>query len=320
MKSILKIILIAAIIPLVSSFVFANDPAKEFSIRHNPNGLWRYGYSQTLSGPFALFTGIHTNGWQPRDDSWYAPELNRGFDVNFGRDLAENYTTPDRCGFEPPGVVRGYPGSNGEYAVLRWTAPLTGHYNIRGYWQGNQGGDFCQSYQGNFVDVHVLLNTDNHLLDKNLSGFAATVFFNFTQLVDAGATLDFSQGWGERPGSQYPHGANLQLTIDYVPRVQVLPMVNRQISLAILSDDYFSAPSMVARGSITFGRIGTELTLIPVGVDLCTVQDVNHDHYLDLVCRFDPIAAGFMPGDTEAILQGVTHDGVTLRTVIPFHW
>ncbi len=78
------------------------------------------------------------------------------------------------------------------------------------------------------------------------------------------------------------------------------------IPLAILSTSTFDSPSIVDRNSLTFGRTGDETS--PA---FCTrsVEDVNGDGLLDLVCHFTTQLTGFMPGDTEGVLRGQLLDG-----------
>jgi hypothetical protein len=91
-----------------------------------------------------------------------------------------------------------------------------------------------------------------------------------------------------------------------------------KIPVAILSNSTFSAPDRVNRMSLTFGRTGDEQSLIR-----SSLEDVNGDGRLDIVCHFDTQKAAFQSGDTQGTLKGRTVDGIgiigtdTVRIVPP---
>jgi hypothetical protein len=62
--------------------------------------------------------------------------------------------------------------------------------------------------------------------------------------------------------------------------------------------------------SLTFGRTGDETSL-----DFCnsTLEDVNGDGLLDVVCHFNTMATGFLLGDTQGVLKGKTRSGVPIK-------
>lgn len=81
------------------------------------------------------------------------------------------------------------------------------------------------------------------------------------------------------------------------------------VPVAVLSDLQFDALS-VDRGSLTFGRLGTEASLVKCNAQ---AEDVNADGLLDLVCRFSTAATGFDLADTQGVLMGVTEGGVNIK-------
>jgi hypothetical protein len=88
------------------------------------------------------------------------------------------------------------------------------------------------------------------------------------------------------------------------------PKSRGNIPVAILSDSTFYAPGEVSVASLTFGRIGDETSLRmcdPYG------NDVNDDGLLDLTCYFDNLATGFLPSDTQGVLNGQTIGGVMIK-------
>jgi hypothetical protein len=68
-----------------------------------------------------------------------------------------------------------------------------------------------------------------------------------------------------------------------------------------------NATTAVIRSSLSFGHSGTEQSL-----SFCGTGDVNGDGLLDLVCHFYTQKTGFVSGDTDAILNGVTVDGTQI--------
>jgi len=81
--------------------------------------------------------------------------------------------------------------------------------------------------------------------------------------------------------------------------------------VAILSDGDLDPPNDVDRASLTFGRTGSEESLVdcPPGWD----RDVNRDGFIDLVCFFRNREAGFQCGDTKGFLEGKLLDGTTIE-------
>lgn len=75
MKYAMKFMLMTSCLLLVSTFLFANDPNREFSIANNPNGVWSYGFTPTLGGSFSFYDIARVNyvwpsGYQQGQDSW----------------------------------------------------------------------------------------------------------------------------------------------------------------------------------------------------------------------------------------------------------
>ncbi len=77
------------------------------------------------------------------------------------------------------------------------------------------------------------------------------------------------------------------------------------IPVAILSTPDFDAPARVDRTSLTFGRTGTEASLVSCSKN---GEDVNGDGRLDLMCSFKNDPRLFAVGDTKGILRGRTLD------------
>jgi hypothetical protein len=327
------------ILLLISTLAFANDPANEFSISKNPNGVWPYGFTLTLGGPFTLANGRVINAvcrsmtdcrYEQGADSWYstaqAAVCNNGIGGNVGR-YAANDWHPTVDTFAWLDTLQQHPGCNDEKWIVRWTAPLTGKYNLKGSFQG-------MNINASTVDVHLRWNSATSLLDNNINGFAQLVSFDLMQQVSAGDTIDFTVGYGD--GMYYGDSTALQLNIDLVPGLNIKPTdATNAISLstpgdipvAILSDANFDATTMVDRTSLTFGRIGNEQTLVfrpdaqdpRLRVPVCKVADVNSDGLKDLVCTFERKPAGFQFTDSDGMLRGKTVNGITIKGVDSVH-
>ncbi len=88
-----------------------------------------------------------------------------------------------------PGQLASHPGVNGEYSVLRWTAPAAGDVDI--------DAEFASIAERATTDVHVLRNREplfNGLINIGDGGPRAR--FRGSCAVRAGDTLDFAVGFG----------------------------------------------------------------------------------------------------------------------------
>ncbi|MES2952129.1 MAG: hypothetical protein V4858_26685 [Pseudomonadota bacterium] len=85
-----------------------------------------------------------------------------------------------------------------------------------------------------------------------------------------------------------------------------------KMAVSILSTRTFDATKAVAQSSITFGRTGSESSLVDCSK---TFKDVNHDGLPDLTCRFSLRYAGFQAGSSLGVLRfndterGIPYEG-----------
>lgn len=103
----------------------------------------------------------------------------------------------------------------------------------------------------------------------------------------------------------------LALTIDIKPGDAVNTINTKsqgKIPVAILSSASFNATVKVNIGSLTFGHSGNEKSL-----SFCSIQQVNADGLMDLLCHFDTQMAAFQSGDTIGRLKGKTHAGEAIE-------
>jgi hypothetical protein len=179
------------------------DVAADFSRINNPNGVWSYGWALTLASPFILSS---TPRVREGLDSWWgnrAPDGNPGVYHNAtGSPIVLGTTTR----FEP-GQFALHPGPNGEYGLVRWTAPETGNISIASVFTGL---DFAGPTT---TDVHILHN-DRSIFDNFVEGFGndSAVRFDRNLAVIQGDTIDFAVGFG-RNRTYYHDTTGLALTI-----------------------------------------------------------------------------------------------------------
>ncbi|MBI2094178.1 MAG: hypothetical protein HYT88_05575 [Candidatus Omnitrophica bacterium] len=138
-------------------------------------------------------------------------------------------------------------------------------------------------------------------------------------LYAVGDSKSFSEGGNVEGQSdlmllQYaiqPTQAPLSVPIDIKPgslENPINPKSPGKIPVAILSTNRFKAPEVVKQSTLTFGRLGTEQSLV-----FCKPEDVNADGRLDLVCHFESQRTAFQTGDTQGILEGLTISGIPLK-------
>jgi hypothetical protein len=141
----------------------------------NPNGVWTYGYTTTLGGAFVTHSQYVTS---PNFFDWVTP-------------LAGNAPAWGKHITNFNGAVAGetvlHGGPNGEYAVLRFTTPVAGAYDVLASWRGpGDSGD---------TDLHLLLNSNSGspLGFTNSTHTSGTIPVS-NLLLNAGDTIDMSLG------------------------------------------------------------------------------------------------------------------------------
>lgn len=103
----------------------------------------------------------------------------------------------------PPRQVALHPGPQGEYSVVRWTAPANDRYSV--------DATFTGLYQTT-TDVHVLQNGKPHFVGQlNIGGQPNQLEHTSQIMLAVGDTLDFVVGWGN--GSYGSDSTALTVTI-----------------------------------------------------------------------------------------------------------
>ncbi len=190
----LQRMLVALAILATSIGVSAQDfnLSRDFSTNSTPNGVWSYGWKETLASSLNLYTHSHTsfsaNGVRIQiidaADS-VLPEIY----YNAGTNTA---VTDGGQGQFPPGTVWYLAGNNGtsqNYGVIRFTAPSNGNYRVgvavRSHLDGPLSGD---------TDFYVVRNS-TELVGWFLGPNSGRTFTNAYDLA-AGDVIDFAVGRG----------------------------------------------------------------------------------------------------------------------------
>jgi RHS repeat-associated protein len=201
-----------AVLAVVSA---AYDAAQGFSTDSNPNGVWSYGFSDTLGGLMALDpelayddSGINiwrTNIWLGAPCVFYNPSEDT---VVLGSITME----PFALGF--------HPGPDGQFSIIRFTAPATGQYL---FWAVFSGVDT----EGTTTDVHVLTNGVS-MFDGGVNGFGtgSGPSASGDMVLVEGDTLDFVVGEGQDGGFYFDAtGISVQIAVaPQAPSITLQPI------------------------------------------------------------------------------------------------
>lgn len=192
------VIALVAMIPRLQCATF--DPATDFSLTNNPNGVWSYGYQTALGSGFTAYTVTNVSGGM---ENWKgaAPDPNVGHNRTASPITAATATWP-------AGQFSLHPGPSGEYCVLRFMAPETGSYSLNAQFVGLDSNPTT-------TDVHVLTNGFS-LFDSfiNLNAVGnSTSYSNLSLALDAGEFLDFAVGRGNGFHGFDTTGLTLQISL-----------------------------------------------------------------------------------------------------------
>ena len=164
----------------------------EFSLTQGgTTGVWNYGYtSGANSNAFIAYPNADTGeicGAGTIFERWTDSSV--GVDPGILRNPSTNtYNCAGGQIIFPPELLYLHPGPSGQRAVVRWTAPASGTYQIK--------GAFRKINQNASTDVKILKNAGTSLFSRNIDGSNSQQPFNFTVTAAAGETIDFSVGYG----------------------------------------------------------------------------------------------------------------------------
>ena len=176
----------------------------------NPNGVWRYGWSQTLTSSLTLyFQNYATNQDCPLSTyrAWNDPTVDSGFTPAVIKNIGPTCSNGNVD--IPIGVLTQHFGGMlpSKYSHVLFTAPFAGSYNVAITFTGRQNG--LDS------DVNVLVNGTS-VLTGLMTANLQTVVYSAALGLSAGDTIDFATGPGSNP-FLHPGHVGLSGTITAVP-------------------------------------------------------------------------------------------------------
>lgn len=175
------------------------DAVADFNLSgNNPlNGnAWAYGTEATIGGTFTPMAVFGNLGGQPVNNTYFYNQLPYGPAIgdnttantlNLGG--SPNLLWPDNVLLIGPGGSSN-PGTP-EYAVVQWTAPATGLYNVNGFFENLQDAN---------TDLYILANgtsiySNVSSFDRAESGQDPQLFSASNLSLTQGETLQFLVGY-----------------------------------------------------------------------------------------------------------------------------
>ncbi|MCJ7693535.1 MAG: FG-GAP repeat protein, partial [Sedimentisphaerales bacterium] len=186
-KTMLLIILILATSAAAQATTF--DVAADFSATNNPNGVWSYGWSSTLTSALNLYPDKGKLDPTINIDVWFDWGVLSSYSPNVAHNPTESINNDHWTITWQPWQFSLHPGDSGEYSHARWTAPDAGTIDIASTFTG------IDHYFGTTTDVHVLHNGIS-LFNGMVNGFGNTSSFSTTVSVCMGDIIDFAVGYG----------------------------------------------------------------------------------------------------------------------------
>ena len=183
----------------------ADDPAAEFTPTSNlATSRWSYGWTPIRGGAFTLFTTFGTdafglNYWNNAGNQTLVNYNGTGVPKNIG-----NNTTI------PAGGLSLFPGSAGQYAVVRWTASVAGTYSVN--------ARFIRRSTNTYVAADVaVLQGANVVFSRWLTNDVSNVVSMAASLaVAAGDHIDFAVGPGDGGNNSDMIGLDATLNLEPV--------------------------------------------------------------------------------------------------------
>jgi hypothetical protein len=169
---------------------FPNSPALPAE-----SGAWSYGYSNTLGGTFTSHSNSTTDyfGNQGGIVGFYTPLSTSAqmLPVVLKNTTGSTYNISTIQGWSPDLLLL-HPGESpaqGEFSVVRFTAPAAGVYDISAHFMG-------LDITPTTTDVHVLLNDTDDLFDALINSHLVDTLYTGSPLtLSEGDHIDFAVGF-----------------------------------------------------------------------------------------------------------------------------
>lgn len=194
------------------------DAAAEFGLAANPTASWSYGWSRSPGGVATAFvlSGIRDGGLE----WWY-----RGGVETFPGILANHTTsTLNISGFPTSAVAPGtmilHPGTDETYALLRWSCPCPGWYQVTSRFRGNSSA--CGAVSST-ADVHILVNGVQRFM-ADILGYGSTAASDLTLSLVAGDVVTVAVGNGPGSNNGCDHIATAVTVSELGPATSPWPM------------------------------------------------------------------------------------------------
>ena len=172
-----------------------------------------------------------------------------------------------------PGQMVNHPGPNGEYSVLRWTAPKAGVV------------EFSASFSGadsTTTDVHVLFNeTTIADCDGNVNGFGAGPTFSQSLVVEIGDTIDFVVGFGNGIANYSNDSTGVDAHITYVDENPPTPETDLSVTISdapepvLIGDPVTYAVTVTNNGPLD----ATGVSVVALGPPGSAIQFSHDSHW-----------------------------------------
>lgn len=169
------------------------DPVAQFSAASNPNGVWSYGFENVpLLSPFNLFPANIPVASSPGPNivAWEVPSFGQA-GVYFNQTAApQTVNLNGEISLFDSGMLAMNTGPNDQFALIQFTAPVNGLYQINGTFEGRDTA-------GTASTVYILENNTTILATAAVSGFGPISDQTLAPapvLLAAGQTLDYVVG------------------------------------------------------------------------------------------------------------------------------
>ncbi|MGB6691641.1 MAG: hypothetical protein WBE76_27705 [Terracidiphilus sp.] len=184
--------------------VSESQDSTQFSARANPSGEWSYGWSQSQGASFKMdtrtFSTMGLDGWASECCESTKPDV---------------YHNPTSKAVSPTGTdpipaksLALRPGSEGENAILRWTASISGRYTVKATFTGLNGVDLPRTAASIFLNQVEIFS--GQVIGAGASHSQA--FYGTVSMLP-GDNLDFAVGVGEKGNFLHSTtGLNVEIT------------------------------------------------------------------------------------------------------------